>query len=353
MPIIRRYLIREVTLHFVTVTGILFVILASTQLAKALSQAASNQFPPSVVLAFLGLMSLRYLPELVPLGLFIGAILALGRMYHDSEIASLQACGVGVRRLCVPIVMVAVVVAIFLAALSLWIAPQAVERIQQIRLQAMRDARLASLESQRFRSIAGDTIYYAERVDRDGILHNVFVQRRVGEKVEIAVAPRAEQLGAGSERQTFVLFDGERYEGVPGAGDFRIMRFAELGFPVELPGLEPGARRVDAKSTVELWSADTPVDRAELQTRFAAPLMVVILAVLAVPLSRLRPRQGRYTNMGVALLACFLYLMAVRLGATWIEQATLSPGIGLWWVHVSALVIALWLLFRQDPLRAG
>lgn len=351
MLIVRRYLVREVVLHFITVTGILFVILVSSQLAKALTQAASNQFPPGVVLSFLGLMSLRYLPELVPLGLFLGTILAFGRMYHDSEIAALQACGVGARRLCVPVIVVASLIAVLLAGLSLWIAPQAAGRIQQIRLQAMRDARLASLESQHFRSIAGDTVYYAERVDNEGVLHNVFVQRRVGDKLEIAVAPRAEQRGAGSEQQTFVLYDGERYEGIPGAGDFRIARFAQLDYPVRLPGLEPGAQRIDSKTTAELWSAASPSERAELQARLAAPLMVVILAILAVPLSRLRPRQGRYANMGLALLACFLYLMTVRLGTTWIEQATIPSVLGLWWLHGLVLAIALTLLFRQDPLR--
>src|SRR5215831_15833305 len=254
MPIVRRYLIREVLLHFVTVTGVLFVILVSSQLAKALTEAAANQFPLHVVMSFLGLMSLRYLPELVPLGLFLGTILALGRLYHDSEIAALQACGVGVRQLSIPVLIVAGATAIVLAILSLWAAPQAVGRIQQIRLQAFRDARLANLESQRFKPIGAETVYYAESVDRAGILHNVFVQHRVGEKIEIAVAPRAEQRGAGTEQQTFVLYDGEYYEGVPGSADFRIAPFAELGFPVRLPGLDQGVQRIDAKSSAELWS---------------------------------------------------------------------------------------------------
>jgi len=276
MSIIRRYLIREVALHFVTVTGVLFVILVSSQLAKALTQAASNQFPPSVVLSFLGLLSLRYLPELVPLGLFLSTILALGRLYHDSEIAALQACGVGVRRLCVPVLIVAGLVAVVLAGLSLWIAPKAAGRIQQIRVQALRDARLASLESQRFRSLAGDTIYYAERVDEDGVLHNVFVQRRVGERVEITVAPRAEQHGAGSEQQTFMLYNGDHYEGVPGNGNFRHIGFGDAGFPISLPGLEPGMQRIDSKSSAELWSTELPAERAELHARLASPLMTAL-----------------------------------------------------------------------------
>ncbi len=353
MPILHRYLVREVVAHFVTVTGVLFVILVSSQLAKVLTQAASNQFPPGAILSLLGLMSLRYLPNLVPLGLFLGAVLALGRLYHDSEITAMQACGVGVRKLCAPVLAVALSVAVMLAGLGLWIGPYAVGRIQEIKAQALRDSRLASLEPQRFRPIAGDAVYYAERVDDDGVLHNVFLQRRVGDKVEIAVAPRAEQRGAGLEQQTFVLYDGERYEGVPGSNEFRIARFKEFNLPVRMQGLERSAERTDAKSSLALLLGDDPREHAELHARLAGPLMAVVLAVLAVPLSRLRPRQGRYANIGVALLASFLYMMATRFGTAWIETSRIPAAFGLWWLHAAVLGVAVWLLLLQDPLGSA
>jgi lipopolysaccharide export system permease protein len=361
MPIIHRYLVREVVLHFVTVTGVLFVILVSSQLAKVLTQAATNQFPIGAVLSLLGLMSLRYLPNLVPLGLFLGAILALGRLYHDSEVTAMQACGIGIRRLCVPVLAVACSIALLLAGLALWIGPHAVERIQDIRAQALRDARLASLEPQRFRSIASDAVYYAERVDENGMLHNVFVQRRVGEEVEVVVAPLAEQRGAGQEEQAFVLYKGELYKGVPGTGKFSTWRFEEMEMPMRMPGLERALRRADSKSTWELIFGNQtgPTDpqarlseQAELQARIAGPLMTIVLGVLAVPLSRLRPRQGRYANMGIALLSSFLYLLLARLGANWIESTRVPAAIGLWWLHALVLVVAVGLLLRQDPLRS-
>jgi lipopolysaccharide export system permease protein len=305
------------------------------------------------VLSLLGLMSLRYLPNLVPLGLFLGAILALGRLYHDSEITAMQACGVGMRRLCRPVLVVAVSVAVLLAGLALWIGPHAVGRIQTIRAQAFREARLASLEPQRFSRVAGDAVYYAERVDSDGLLHNVFVQRRVGDRVEVAVAPRAEQRGAGQEQQIFVLYDGERYEGVPGSSEFRIARFKELGLPVRMPGLEQDVQHADSKSSLSLLASGDLRERAEFQARLAGPLMTIVLGVLAVPLAKLRPRQGRYANVGIALLASFLYLMATRLGATWIESARIPAALGLWWLHALVLGIAVWLLLYQDPLQAA
>ena len=350
MRVLDRYLLREIVLHFVAVTGVLFVILVSFQIGKVLSQAAANQFPRDVVASLIGLTSIRYLKELVPLGMFLSAMLALGRLYHDSEIAALQASGLGLRRLLRPVFVFGVGVAVLLAWLAFAIAPSAAASAEQLRTQAMREARLAGLEPQHFGSFAGgDVVYYAERIDTDGILYNVFVQRRVGDKVEVAVAKRAEQLGIGGVNQTFLLYDGEHYEGVPGEGLSRRSRFEEFSYPIQLPAAAGRGSRIEARATVDLAPTEQAADRAEFEGRLAAPLMAIILTVLAAPLSRLRPRQGRYAKIGLALLAYFLYLVLLNTTRTWIEKQSMLGMLGQAWVHVAMLLFAVWLLFRQDP----
>jgi lipopolysaccharide export system permease protein len=350
MRVLDRYLLREIAVHFVAVTGVLFVILVSFQIGKVLSQAADNQFPRDVVVSLIGLTSIRYLKELVPLGMFLAAMLALGRLYHDSEISALQAAGLGVRRLLRPVFLLGVAVAALLAWLAFWVAPSAAGRAEQLRVQAIREARLAGLEPQHFGSFAGgDVVYYAESVDSAGVLYNVFVQRRVGDKVSVTLAKRAEQLGIGEVKQTFLLYDGEHYEGIPGSGQFRISRFAEFGYPIELPTATGRGARIEAKPTQELLPFEQPADRAELEGRLAAPLMALVLTILAAPLSRLRPRQGRYAKIGLALLAYFLYLVALNTTRVWVEKQTALGMLGQIWVHGVALAFAAWLLFRQDP----
>jgi lipopolysaccharide export system permease protein len=351
MRILHRYILREIAYNFVAVTGVLAVILVSFRIAKVLDMAASNQFPSDVVLSLIGLMSITELTVLMPVGLFLAVMLGLGRLYHDSEMAAVQTCGVGVRQLFRPVVTLSVAVAALLCWLSLSAVPSVVARVQEIRIEAVRQARLANIAPQHFGSFAGgDVVYYAERVDDAGMLYNVFVQRRVGDKVEVTVADRAEQMGAGEPEQTFVLYNGESYEGVPGSGAFRITKFAELGYPIKLPSPEGGAARVESKPTLDLALSAAPEDQAELHTRIASPLMAVILALLAVPLARLRPRQGRYSKMGLALLAYFIYQIGLFAAGTWIEKERLPSVAGFWWVHAAAFAFAMWLALLQDPL---
>ena len=192
-------------------------------------------------------------------------------------------------------------------------------------------------------------VVYAERVDADGMLHNVFVERHTSEKTEIVTAARAEQRGVGEADQTFILFDGERYEGVPGGGEFRMIQFAEHGIPIRLPGQEATASRREQRSTPDLWRSADLGDLAELHWRLSVPVMTFVLMLLAVPMARLRPRQGRYGRMGLGILIYFAYANLLAAARVWIEKETIPSALGMWWVHAGMLVGVLWLLSREYP----
>lgn len=350
LRILDRYVLREVALTWIAVTGVLLVILMFSQLARVLGQAAAGGFPRSTILSLLALTSLQNLSVLIPIGLFLAIMLSLGRLYQESEMAAMQACGLGIVRLYFPIGLFALGVVGFLGWLAFLGAPTAAARVQEIRADAVRQAQFGSLEPGRFRSFAGGQIvFYAERVDADGMLHNVFVERHTSEKSEIVTAARAEQRGVGEADQTFILYDGQRYEGIPGGGEFRTIQFAEHGIPIRLPGQEVVAGRREQRSTPELWRSPDPGDLAELHWRLSVPVMTFVLMLLAVPLARLRPRQGRYGRMGLGILIYFVYANLLAASRVWIEKETIPGELGMWWVHAAMLVVVLWLLSREYP----
>lgn len=169
-------------------------------------------------------------------------------------------------------------------------------------------------------------------------------------KLEIWVATRAEQRGAGQAEQTFVLYDGERYEGVPGEGQFRVIKFSQGGIPVRLGDPRSRERRAAMKPTVELLQSAELRDLAELHARASIPVMALVLMLMAVPLSRLRPRQGRFGKLGAAILIYFLYSLLLDASRTWVENSTIPAIVGPWWVHALALVLGVGLLLRANPI---
>ncbi len=350
LRILDRYILREVTLTWLAVTGVLLVILVTNQLARVLERAAESRFPREVVLALIGFTSLENLTVLIPVGLLLAIVLAFGRLYHESEMAAVHACGVGVLRLYLPVLSLTLVLAAVLTWLALVQGPRAAVRVHELRGEALRDAQFGDLEPGRFRTVGGGgAVFYAAAVDRDGTLRDVFVKRSQGARIEIAVAQRARHhVSENGQLHTLVLERGRRYEGIPGARDFRITEFEEHGIPVRLPEAESAASDVELKPTRALFASSDPEDRAELQWRLSMPLMAFVLTLLAVPLARLRPRQGRYARIGLAILLYFIYSNLLAAAKVWVAKGVVPPSLGLWWVHALLVTLALGTLFRRE-----
>ena len=94
---VQRYVLREVVQTWLAVTGVLVAILVSNQLSRVLGLAAENQYGRGVVFDLVFLGAIMNLSIIVPAGLLLAVVLTLGRMYHDSEMAALQAAALGRR----------------------------------------------------------------------------------------------------------------------------------------------------------------------------------------------------------------------------------------------------------------
>jgi lipopolysaccharide export system permease protein len=346
---VQRYVLREVVQTWLAVTGVLVAILVSNQLSRVLGQAADNQYGRHVVLDLIALGAIMNLSVIVPVGLLLAVVLTLGRLYHDSEMAALQACGFAPARLLVPLFCFASVIAVGLGWLVFVQVPQADSQVQLLRQSALKEAQFGQLDAGRFRSFSGgDAVFYAERVDQEGVLHNVFVQRESAGRIEVALADTATYSKAALNGMHLVtLFNGRRYEGVPGREDFRVIEFREHGIPIATPSDVAGSQDPDTKPTRELLGSHDPSDVAQLQFRTSTPLMALVLTLIAVPLSRLRPRQGRYTHVGFAIVVYFVYSNLLSAAKVWIEKGDLPPAIGVWWVHLAALALGVYLVSRE------
>jgi len=234
--------------------------------------------------------------------------------------------------------------------LAMDIGPKALMAVDRIGAVALRQADLASVEPGKFTAGSDGTVIYAERVIGPGSVENVFLQRQTESGGgEVVIAERGEQMESeDADTRFFVLHNGRRYDGLPGNADFRVMEFAEHGIPYRLPNVSEPDERPRAMSTLDLMKSRSSDKVAELQWRISVPLSTLILGILAVPLSRSQPRQGRYGRLAVGLLVFIIYFNLLSAGKAWVEQETVPVAVGLWWVHAIMLGMALALLAYQN-----
>lgn len=351
LRILDRYIFREIASTWLGVTMVLLLILLTNQFARVLGDVAKGKLPKDAAFDVIGLSAAQYLTILIPIGLFLAVMLALGRLYRDSEMPAMMACRLGPGGVYRPLTWLIVPLALAVAWLSIDLGPRALHSIERVGAEARREANLASIEPGRFVQIGpASAVVYGERVRDDGMMENVFLQRSLDDgKIEVVVARLGEQVESDDPDIRFlVLHEGRRYEGVPGTTEFRVVEFLEHGIPYRLPSLDPPDPRPRAMTFTALMQSAEPQHIAELQWRIGVPLATIILAILAVPLARTQPRAGRYGRLAIGLLVFIIYLNMLSAAKAWIEQGTLSPALGLWWVHGGVLLLAIALLGLQN-----
>lgn len=351
MIIVNRYLAREAFTAWLAVTLVLLLIISSHRFARFLGEAAAGTLPGSAVFELLGYGSIGFLTVLVPVGFFLGLLMAFGRLYRDSEMTALTACGIGPERLYRPVLALAVVVALLLSGLTLYGAPWAARHALEARRAAEKEAELGVFESGRFKSAqSGNAVFYAESVNVEtGLLEGLFLSQRRedGERAIVSAAGGEQTIDPVTGRRLLVLYDGTRYDGVPGEATYRVVRFAEHGVEIapSAPNLVTNKR--DGVATSALLGSDDPRDIAELQWRISAPLMLIVLAFISVPLARARPREGRYGRIVVGVLLYVVYSNLLGVARLGLERAQFPAWLGLWWVHVLFAIAGLVLLAQS------
>lgn len=348
MTTLQRYLVRQLAASTAATVVVLLLVSLGGVFADLVSEIARGRVPAPLLLSQLGLRIVSFLPLVLPLGLFIGLIMGISRLYRDSEMAVLAALGQGPRQLLGPLLLVAAPMVGVVALCALWLGPLAERQARQAVEDANRSFLVAGLDAGRFVELPGGRgVVFVGELSPDGRdFKRLFVQMRRGDRVDVITAVEGEMfLDRGG--RFLRLRDGFRAEGQPGERDFRLQRF-EVN-EVRLPDPESSNRNpLAGRPTLSLVSPTaTPRARAEFHYRLGVPVLALVLALLALPLSRSPPRQARYGRMILAVLAYAFGMNLLVLGKAWLGAGQVPMALGLWWLHVPALALAAWAIARD------
>ncbi|GLS83112.1 LPS export ABC transporter permease LptF [Paraferrimonas haliotis] len=342
--------------------AVLFVLLTifiSQNFVRVLADASEGQFPAGLVATIMAL-NLPWLSALiVPLSLFLGVLLAHGRMYAESEMTVMHAVGVSEWYVARVTLLLAVFNMVIAGALSLYIAPWAQEKEAQILEKARSEAGLAALVQGRFQQAAnGQAVIFVEKLDKNATLERVFVAHlpkdvAEGEEPEapsVVVANSGQIIEDRSGGQRLKLDDGVRYQGGVGRVDYQITEFGDYQMQIKEQAAEERRRRLSALPLNELRAMDTAEANAEFHWRLAIPLALPIMVLMAVPLSRVNTRQGKFAKIGPAILLYLGYFGMLVAGRRSLEDGVLPEQLGLWWVHLFGLIIAIIMIAKERPI---
>jgi len=310
--ILSRYLTKEIFKSQLAILFILLLMFFSQQLISVLNSAVSGKIPTDLVLSLLGLGMPALSQFMLPLSLFVALLLTLGRLYAESEITVMRACGVGQSLL----TKVALFLSIFTTALAAYnvftLTPWAIDIQSKMLAEAKSNPRFSALSAGQFMSAGGYVLFIESINNEANTLNDIYVfqpDQQKKNRPSVVVASKGELQGLSNGDQLLTLENSTRYEGTATTADFRIAHFEKYTAYLGYQDVNSSEKLMQRATFSSLINDNSPEAQAELQWRFALVLAVPLMAMLAVPMSSVNPRQGRFAKIIPAVLLYLIYFL--------------------------------------------
>lgn len=353
IPIIHRYMIKDVVGNFLAILVVLLLILLGGVFVKLLGKVADGSIEFDLVFPLLLWGSISSLTTLLVVSAFLAILLTMGTLYRNSEIYALRTMGIGDGALVRFFLPFGLMVALMLTLLVSWVSPYADVKTQALRQLAVSRFDLAAIVPGRFISLPGaDRVILAGGRDKTGTaLTDVVLFSGRGNNLKIMTAETASQLDDDEGNARFLdLKHGNFYQGAPGSDRYIAGSYASSR--INIPGAAAVTRlRLKMLPIDQLMAAPTRAKLAELHWRLSFPVSMIVLTLLAIPLSHTSPRKGRFGRMAIAILLYVLYANLLGLGKSWLESGVIPLWMGLWWVHGIFLLLFPVLMVRYSGSR--
>ncbi len=357
--IIIRYLVRETFKSQFAILFILLLIFFCQKLVRILGAAVDGEIPTNLVIQLLGLGIPDMAQLILPLSLFLGLLMTLGKLYTDSEITVMHACGLGKRSLIVAALSLAVFTSIFAGINAFWVGPWSSKHEDQVMADAKANPGMAAMVAGQFTpSQDGRSVLFVGNV-RGKEFHNIFLAQlrpNGNQRPSVVVAEKGHVAQRPDGSQIVTLDTGIRYEGTALLRDFRVTHFNDYQAVIGHRTVELDASDAEQMSMTSLWHSNALEAKAELNWRLTLVVSVFVMALMVVPLSVVNPRQGRVVSM---LPAIFLYLIFFLLQSSLrsnAEKGKLDPAVWMWvtnlFYFVLAVVLNLWDTVPARRIRA-
>ncbi len=352
-----RYALRELLSVFLVVALVLLLIGLGGRFVGYLQDAALGKYSGDVLFTLLVFRLPEFLQLIFPFALFLAVLMTFSRWYADSEMTVLVAAGAAPGQVLVWALLGAVTIAVLVGVMSLLITPRYALALDKTLIEQRENREFEALTPGVFHSLyRGKRVTYTESMDEARQnLRNVFIGERheSGSRTTIWAESGSQYEDPTTGSRFLVLHNGRRYEGIPGQGSYRLLRFDRLSQRVETPIIERREAKVRTVATQQLLIGDTgdSAERqaehtAELHWRIALPIMTLIAALLAFTLAKVRPREGRFARVLPAIGLFILYYLCLLLLKQAIGDGDVPGAVGLWPVHLLFIGVG-YVLFQR------
>lgn len=354
--IFKRSLISELANSAGGVFTVLFTIVVAVGMVRVLGLASGGRIDNAAVLQMVVYNALINLSPLLAVSIFIAVLMTMMRWWQDNEmVVWYSSGGLSLLAWIKPVLRFSIPIILAVAVLSLVISPWASSQSDQTRATFQQRDDVNRIAPGRFiETQGGNRVFFIESTGENTNEVGRIFMAESGKTNESTVTAESGEIKINEEGDRYiVLHNGRRYETQIDVPTTRIVDFQEYGMRVDVKIDRPLTDlRVRSLPTPYLFQNPTAEHMGQALWRISWPLAAFNLVLLALPLSCTSPRAGRSLNLIMAALVFILYLNAISIFQTWVEQEKIGLWTGLATLHglVFAIVVVCfirWVYFMR------
>lgn len=175
MRLIDRYLLRQLLGPTLLATLALSFLALLSQSLSALDLIV-NQRQSAMVFAKITLLAMPQLVNMVmPIALFVAALVALNRLHTEQEIVVCFSGGMSRARVIAPAMRLACTIAFIALMMNLFLQPLSFRAMREAYFQINADVAATLVRAGQFTEPIPGVTVYAQSVDKGGLIHNLFI----------------------------------------------------------------------------------------------------------------------------------------------------------------------------------
>jgi lipopolysaccharide export system permease protein len=298
MKIIDRYVIRQLLMPF----GLGLLVFTFLIMLKPLQEYAEDLVTKNIPATMIGWLMVMLVPQAlaltIPMSLLLGLLIGFGRLSADREFVAMQACGISLKRLLIPVGVVSLVSLVVTGYIWFYGYPLANATFLDTMVQVMAERAEGNVRPHVFyRDIPNVTLYVREVPPSGDGWNGVFMADTRPGHPEATYMARHGRIAVNREKRTVDIVLEDTVQRTLDGNDIDVARIPRLILSIDpasvLPIRGPAAKGLPEMTVSELKVAAADKEQQGLSShnewvaihqKYAIPFACVVFGVIGLAL---------------------------------------------------------------------
>jgi lipopolysaccharide export system permease protein len=318
--IVDRYILLEFLFYFALCLASFVVMAVIYNFFELLSDIIKNQIPLTKVFTYLFFLTPRLIYDTLPISVLVSVLVTFGILTKNNEVTAFKACGVSVRRLGMPVIVMSILLSGALFAFDYFYIPEANTKQDALRNEIKgRPVQTYLRKDQKWIYGNGPRIFYYRLFDTNqNIMVGVSVYELDPQTFALRKQISAERAQWQPTMQKWIFQDGWNRE-LKGTIETKFDSFQATIFPELNEGPNWFIHEVKQDKQMNYLELQSYIDdlqkrgfdtvqlRVQLYKKFSVPIFALIMAMISVPFGFLVGNRGAMAGIGVSIAIAMAY----------------------------------------------